>query len=141
VILLSIFVPLKQFLQFLELFLALKINSKKEIKLFYRISPSLRPDPTRSHPHPLRTLALRPARPAKPIWRLGQPWPAWSRRRRPWGVRALLLYPRPYKTRRSQTPQCPSPSLRAGGARARALPHPGAEPAAKLAVGRRTIRR
>jgi hypothetical protein len=50
------FVPLKQFLQFLELFLALKINSKKTI-LSEWAEPAARPNP----PAP----ASAPARPAK----------------------------------------------------------------------------
>jgi hypothetical protein len=47
------FVPLKQFLDYLELFLALKINSKgkeKKEKLSYRIGPSLMARPASAGP-------------------------------------------------------------------------------------------
>jgi hypothetical protein len=47
-------VPLKQFLQFLELFQALKIKFEKKEKPIYRIGPSPRLDPTRPRPPPAR---------------------------------------------------------------------------------------
>jgi hypothetical protein len=56
------FVPLKQFLQFLDLFLALKINSKKNKTILPDWAESAaRPNPLR----PARARAGSPARPAK----------------------------------------------------------------------------
>jgi hypothetical protein len=47
----SIFVPLKQFLDFLELFMALQINSKKKEKnLSYWNGPSPKARPAPAHP-------------------------------------------------------------------------------------------
>jgi hypothetical protein len=72
------FVPLKQFLDYLELFLALKINSKKKRKKTYptRTGWARRPDllqparPTRSPSGPNRPQSPgtpRPARPPPPL--------------------------------------------------------------------------
>jgi hypothetical protein len=55
------FVPLKQFLQFLELFPTLKIKFKKKTKPIYRIRPSSRLDPTRPRPAGQARQAHRPA--------------------------------------------------------------------------------
>jgi hypothetical protein len=80
-------VPLKQFLQFLELFPALKINSKK-IKLFYRIGPTLRPDPTR------------PRRPGRQARQGSSAEAGHGRRRRrstAWACAPGSRAPRPYK--------------------------------------------
>jgi hypothetical protein len=91
-----LFVPLKQFLDYLELFLALKINSKKKKKLssWNGPSPKARPAPARPRP---RWTSRRPAEA-----HLGQRplhlWPAAMAAAGALGVRARLHgEPRPYK--------------------------------------------